>query len=107
MPVIPQSFSMPMSSQAVGKANATGRSGGAFSTQIDETNRRIDGVLRHRNPTPETRAKIEGLRQAFNDRMAAARRESSDPAKLMQEYRSARGDLSDALTDLLGGPQAG
>ena len=94
----------PMGSRASGGASSAA---GAFSTQIDETNRRIDGVLRHQNPSPEVRAKIEELRRSFNERMSGVARSGSDRTKMMQEYRAARGDLSDALTQLLGGPKAG
>lgn len=84
---------------------ASGR--GMLSAQMDETNRRLDGVLRHQNPTPAQREKLEQLRRTFNDRMNALQSQTTDRAKAMQEYRDARKQLSEGLTELFGGPTAG
>lgn len=78
-----------------------------FRNQIDETNKRIDGVLKRRDLTSEQREKIEAFRKQFNEHMDSVGRSSSDQAKIMGEYRDARKTLSDGLTDLLGGPRAG
>ncbi len=76
-------------------------------TLIAENNKRIDGLLRHRNPTPEVRAQVEKLRTQFNQQLTKAAQDNPDPAKVTSSYRDARRSLSDSLTDLFGGPRAG
>ena len=76
-------------------------------TLIAENNKRLDGVLRHNNPSPAVRAKIEAFRKQFNDRLTQAAQSTSDRGKLMNEYRDARSQLSDGLTEIFGGPHAG
>lgn len=97
--------------QAVSREDIKTTRGGTQNSQVDtliaENNKRLDGVLRHRNPSPEVRAKIEAFRKEFNERMARAGQSTSDRAKIMSEYRDARSQLSDGLTALLGGPHAG
>lgn len=73
---------------------------------IAENNKRLDGVLRHRNPSPEMRAKVEELRKQFNERMTQLS-QSTDTRRVMSEYRDARSQLSDGLTGIFGGPHAG
>lgn len=92
---------------ATGAQGMGGQGRGMLSTQIDETNRRLDGVLRHQTATPAQQQKLEQLRKAFNDRMNSVQSQTTDRAKAMQEYRDARKQLSDGLTELFGGPRAG
>ncbi|MEK6703962.1 MAG: hypothetical protein AABZ53_17020 [Planctomycetota bacterium] len=76
-------------------------------TLIAENNKRLDGVLRHRNPSPEVRAKVEELRKQFNERMTQVAQGTSDRGRIMNVYRDARSQLSDAMTGIFGGPRAG
>ena len=87
-------------------AKADGRTGG-LAAEMEETNKRLDGVLKNQNPTPEQKAKIEDIRRQFNERLTKVGQETTDRTKLMTEYRSARRDLSEQLSNVFGGPRAG
>lgn len=99
-------FSSPQSASAI-KTTRAGGQNPQVDTLIAENNKRIDGVLRHRNPSPEVRAKIEAFRKQFSDRLTQAAQNTTDRGRIMSEYREARSQLSDGLTDVFGGPRAG
>jgi chromosome segregation ATPase len=102
------SFNIFNSARAFAKKSASGGSSvGGLDREISETNRRLDGVLRNQNATPEQITKVENIRRQFNDRMTKITEGTTDRAKQLEEYRAARRDLSEQLTNLFGGPRAG
>jgi Spy/CpxP family protein refolding chaperone len=80
---------------------------GGLAAEMAETNKRLDNVLKNQNATPEQKAKLEEIRRQFNERLTKVGGETTDRTKLMTEYRSARRDLSEQLSNLFGGPRAG
>jgi chromosome segregation ATPase len=102
------SFNIFNSTRAYAKKSASdGSSAGALDREIAETNRRLDGVLRNQNATPEQITKVEDIRRLFNERMTKITEGTTDRAKQLEEYRAARRELSERLTNLFGGPRAG
>jgi uncharacterized protein YbgA (DUF1722 family) len=77
-----------------------------LSDLVSEMNARLDNVLRNQNATPEQREKVEILRRQFNQQMMQTDIRA-DWGKTMETYRSARRELSDALTTIFGGPRPG
>lgn len=100
------SFASSFASQTLSKTGSATPRQNNFQSQIDETNSRIDNLLRNRQDmTTEQRDKLEAFRKQFNDRMNSMRTGGADNARGMSEYRDARRELSDNLATLFGGPR--
>jgi hypothetical protein len=101
------SFNVLASAKTFTKKTASGGSNvGGFDREIAETNRRLDGVARNQNASPEQVRKLEDFRRQFNERMSKITEGTTDRAKQQEQYRAARRDLSEQLTSLFGGPRA-
>jgi chromosome segregation ATPase len=102
------SFNVLASTRTFTKKYASGGSNvGGLEREIAETNRRLDGVARNQNASPDQVRKLDDLRRQFNERMTKITEGTTDRAKQQEEYRAARRDLSEQLTNLFGGPRAG
>ncbi len=88
------------------RSSGAGRSTERVSDLVNEMNARLDNVLRNQNATPAQREKVEALRRQFNQQMMQTD-SRADWGKTMETYRTARRELTDALTTIFGGPRPG